>query len=273
MRLPVIPTGDRKSPEVLVRIALRADAEIARTFTTSTDLDLGRASINPDRPNVWDANCILECHRPPGTDVEALLDEAEAHFAANGVRCHRWIPSDPPLDSELRRALAARGAVPEETILLSLQRAVEPSRARPDLQVLPARAILPQFRELARRCAEADTSPEAAVHLAACTVDSLDDPRMDVLVGRIDGEAVAMASVFAMGEVGIIRDVTTDPRFRRQGVMRTLMGHVFELASRSQFRQVALEVMPDNLPALAMYEQLGFAEVARIERWTAAAPK
>lgn len=56
-----------------------------------------------------------------------------------------------------------------------------------------------------------------------------------------------------------IIEVFTDPTERRRGIARHLMTWTMAALARRGHDEVALRVMDDNSPALALYESLGFA--------------
>lgn len=62
----------------------------------------------------------------------------------------------------------------------------------------------------------------------------------------------------AQGETEIL-DVFTQPRFRRSGVAKTLIGHLLQMRPGSVF----LEVRESNDAARKLYESLGFTQIGR----------
>jgi [ribosomal protein S18]-alanine N-acetyltransferase len=59
-----------------------------------------------------------------------------------------------------------------------------------------------------------------------------------------------------------INTIAVDPAMRRQGLATRLMRHVFSEAAAAGVRRATLEVRRSNAPAIALYEQLGFAMCA-----------
>ena len=91
----------------------------------------------------------------------------------------------------------------------------------------------------------------------------LDDPHWDALIALKDGTAVARAGVLAVGEVGLVEHVFVSPRFRRQGIGRTMMSRALEICARSLFKHILLGVAADNAPAVGLYRPLGFGRVGQ----------
>ena len=79
-----------------------------------------------------------------------------------------------------------------------------------------------------------------------------------------DGEIDAYAGLLApMGTgQGDIQTVTVAPRARRQGLARTLLLQLINEARRRGAEELFLEVRIDNEGAKALYEELGFEQVA-----------
>lgn len=60
-----------------------------------------------------------------------------------------------------------------------------------------------------------------------------------------------------------ITDLHTDPGFRRRGLARILVTRCMNRASTTPRPRVALRVDSDNLPAMQLYESLGFQPIHR----------
>lgn len=78
--------------------------------------------------------------------------------------------------------------------------------------------------------------------------------------GAIDAYAGLLAPL-GTGQ-GDIQTVTVAPRARRQGLARTLMLQLLNEARRRGTEELFLEVRVDNDAAKALYEELGFEQVA-----------
>ncbi|MGH7856457.1 MAG: ribosomal protein S18-alanine N-acetyltransferase [Candidatus Binatia bacterium] len=62
------------------------------------------------------------------------------------------------------------------------------------------------------------------------------------------------------GELHIL-NVAVHPEWRRRSIGRRLVEHVIAEARQAKAERATLEVRQHNLPALALYERLGFREV------------
>lgn len=82
---------------------------------------------------------------------------------------------------------------------------------------------------------------------------------------------VAQKGDICMGYIGIncvvdegyITNVAVFPEYRRQGVGKALLERVFSLARDEELAFVSLEVRVSNIPAISLYEALGFKEEGR----------
>ena len=76
------------------------------------------------------------------------------------------------------------------------------------------------------------------------------------------GSVAGFAILTAGGGDAHLLNIAVDPVRRRQGVARRLIDALFDEARRREADQLFLEVRASNDPALALYRDLGFAEVA-----------
>ncbi len=87
-----------------------------------------------------------------------------------------------------------------------------------------------------------------------------------------EGRKVGYAFVEVFGDLGFIRHVVVDPSARGRGVGRALMNVIAERLRKARCKRWELNVKPDNLPAMRLYESVGMKEqhassVVRID-WT-----
>ena len=91
-----------------------------------------------------------------------------------------------------------------------------------------------------------------------------DNPFSSNLVVRSEaGEIVAYANVWVVDRELRINNIAVREASRRQGYGAGLMIHLTELGRGKGCECASLEVRPSNLPALRLYEKLGFRVVAR----------
>ena len=101
------------------------------------------------------------------------------------------------------------------------------------------------------------------------------------LVGRIraplafalvdDGGETAAAGMAVVQQDWVnLFEIGTHPAHRRRGLARRVVAALAAWGARQGARRCYLQVMPENRPALALYEQLGFEEAYRY--WYRVAP-
>ncbi len=79
-----------------------------------------------------------------------------------------------------------------------------------------------------------------------------------LFVARLEGRPVALAAFqLAAGEASL-NTVTVDPAFRRRGIAAALLAQALASLAAEGAETCFLEVRAQNVPALALYEHLGF---------------
>jgi ribosomal protein S18 acetylase RimI-like enzyme len=94
--------------------------------------------------------------------------------------------------------------------------------------------------------------------------DDLDESR----VALVDGEPVGICKLAVRGERGWIGGIGVAAAQRGKGVGEALLRQVLDAARRRGLREIWLEVLIQNEPAIRLYEKLGFRHVRVLEVWT-----
>lgn len=78
----------------------------------------------------------------------------------------------------------------------------------------------------------------------------------------VDGDTVAgyVGSQTVMGESDMM-NVAVAPKYRRQGIAEQLIIELIKQLNYRNSKSLALEVRQSNLPAISLYEKLGFVQV------------
>lgn len=76
-----------------------------------------------------------------------------------------------------------------------------------------------------------------------------------------DGEARAFISYERVLDEGQIISVATCKEYRRRGLSKMIFSHILERAREDKTVFFTLEVRSDNLPAVSLYEKMGFKKV------------
>ncbi|MEN4743783.1 ribosomal protein S18-alanine N-acetyltransferase [Pantoea agglomerans] len=79
----------------------------------------------------------------------------------------------------------------------------------------------------------------------------------------VDGQMAAFAITQVVLDEASLFNIAVDPAFQRRGLGRQLLQHLIDELIKRDVQTLWLEVRASNLPAIALYEQLGFNQVSR----------
>lgn len=85
-----------------------------------------------------------------------------------------------------------------------------------------------------------------------------------------DGEVAAYAGMTCVLDEGQITNVATLPRYRRRGFARAALEALVERAAQRGVCSIFLEARVSNIPAISLYESLGFRQVGSRRRFYSA---
>jgi len=87
--------------------------------------------------------------------------------------------------------------------------------------------------------------------------------RRYLVVEEVDqGMILAYGGIFILGADSDVQTIAVTPRAQRRGIGRTLMEHLMDCAREEEARSMMLEVRSDNLPAIDLYQRLGFEQIS-----------
>ena len=198
------------------------------------------------------------------------LGEVGILFASIGRQPHFWVspPHDRP--SDLAARLAANGFEDMGKGLLMIVRDREPARAalaRPPGGAAQLERLSGVTGPAAQEVADAivgvlfDAFGVGAARrdgIVAETMASLADPRFMFYLVRHDGEPVAVARRATFDGLSYLSSIGTVERARGRGLGRLMTASAVIDALDAGSEWVHLGVFADNLPAIALYERLGF---------------
>src|SRR4051794_7927407 len=81
MPLPILKTPVESD---LIRLFHRMTLHYTQHLGETTPLDVGTAIANPQLPDVYDANVLLDAALPPGVSPAEAVAQANAHFTSVG---------------------------------------------------------------------------------------------------------------------------------------------------------------------------------------------
>lgn len=83
-------------------------------------------------------------------------------------------------------------------------------------------------------------------------------------VGEVGGEIVATITLNRERESWYIGTVMVAPGYRRKGYGRAILTYALEVAQAYGGKRAVLHVLEDNLPAMRLYESIGFVRFERV---------
>ena len=91
----------------------------------------------------------------------------------------------------------------------------------------------------------------------------LDNPLSLWLVALDDGQVVGYIGSQIVPDEADMMNLAVQDAYRRQGIARELVSKLLARLKEMNVRSLTLEVRASNVPAIALYEALGFQEVGR----------
>lgn len=79
---------------------------------------------------------------------------------------------------------------------------------------------------------------------------------------RLKDKLVAFIGISLSVDTCDLEDVLVDEKYRRLGVAEKLITHAIEYAKIKSKQKMFLEVRENNVPAIALYEKLGFKKIS-----------
>ena len=83
------------------------------------------------------------------------------------------------------------------------------------------------------------------------------------LVAEEEGRVAGYIGSQTCGDESDVMNVAVHPDFRRRGIAESLVNALVEHLKAIESRCLTLEVRASNVPAISLYEKLGFSEVGR----------
>ena len=99
-------------------------------------------------------------------------------------------------------------------------------------------------------------------------VTTFDDDLGASRVLLVDGEPAGICKLAIRADRGWIGGLGVTAAHRGKGLGEALMREVIDVAGKRGLRELWLEVLTPNVPAIALYEKLGFETVRDVEVWT-----
>ena len=203
------------------------------------------------------ANSVMTLGNMPVGEPAVWLTEIEAYYQESGIQPCYYISDHSP--AGLDELLASHGykkAYPcllmtaDGEQLLSASRPNEPAGFQIELQPASDERWLDEF--LALEQFPVSRRPGYEMLFA-----DMPQPKA-YLRAIIAGQTAALGTAVSSDGWTIVYNIVTAERYRRKGAARAIMRAIAEWSQRQGAERLLLQVLRDNQPALAMYEQLGF---------------
>lgn len=278
MELTIAPQSYLPDGQALIRAIFSAAAVLARTAAQEEEIPQGAGAlsyISPERQGVRSVNFATAVELPDNTsstDASTLVQAIDDHFTIHDAVCQMLYPRQAVLKPVLAQAVQAAGYLPVRRRVFLLSRYRRPDSINENVQIVPARAIYPQldgfYQHMAKVEHQADDQRNArfTANYAATMIDFLDEPRLEVLIARVNGKNVAAAGVLSLGQIGVLIPAWSDPQCRGQGIAKTLMTHLLDFCARALFTQVIID-RSEHCTAIPFYQSLGFSPVAEFTKY------
>ena len=253
----------------------RAVVVLGRTVAEAITIGHATCLVCPDRPAVRAANFAAEIKVASPADAELTLGQVQQHFARRGLICWALYAADGPSTRWIADVAVRDGYQATSRCVLRLERfAPEPTDLR--LQIIPARAAYRELRSLLTRWVGQayDAGDRLVTDLTETFIDQLDEPRLDMFLGRVDRQPVVVAGVLSLGQVGVIQYAQGLLQEVGPKIATVLMSHLLEHCQRAQFEQVIVDLAAGS-SQIRFFESLGFkvaGSYVRLDREAAAPP-
>jgi GNAT superfamily N-acetyltransferase len=273
MPLPVLPPTHATTPADLLRYLGHAQLAWSEHLVDPIEVHGARLFIQPQLPNVPEANCVLAATADSPQAAQALLAEVESRFSQAGAQCQRWVldSASPATDQKFLETLLLAngfGPTPQQVMHLTQRPPTPPapphSSARANIKIIPARAAYRHLQTLIAEQATADARPGAD----NATLLHLDDSHYDALLAIANSTPLAFVGVLNHGEIAALQQLFVSPAHRHQGLGTMLVERALESCARAQSRHVIAAVDQATLAPQLILRRAGFQSVGRLNAYT-----
>ena len=92
--------------------------------------------------------------------------------------------------------------------------------------------------------------------------EELESPNSKYIIANTnDGEIIGFAGIKVLVDNADIMNIVVKKSCRNQGVGNSLLNNLISLCKNSNLSSLSLEVNEDNLPAIHLYEKVGFKKI------------
>ena len=188
MELTVAPQSYRPSDDSLILALKQATIAMTRMVSEETTLEGAIAFTNPDTPLIRQANRAASWDGSPQSLAHLIEHYQQQQLNALVIDCEHA-----SLDESQVQLASQNGYTADTRQLLVMAQFNAYDKMNTDLQVIPARAAYREVKTIYARMAQTDFGgdPDLAKQLCDVMVNRLDEPRLDLFLGRMDRKPVA----------------------------------------------------------------------------------
>ncbi len=251
-----------------VRELLDATVGFSRTWvqtaSEATRTPYGLLVRNDRFPLIHMANLAWVDQVPTG-GIGEVLEDLERAFRGSAVPHRHLIFQDAQVAFEQQEALVGQGFRPVAAVALALLGA--PSCIRNEdveIREVGGGADEADFRRITEAVhAEAGYGKEESRQLYELSRIRAEAVGMAAFVAYLGGEPAGTFSLWPRGAHAYVEDVATHPRFRMQGVGRTMIWQAGRQAIRRRCEWTVLLAAYEDTPKV-MYQTLGYRPVGEV---------
>ena len=225
---------------------------------------LAVATVDEQRPQVWDANQVRSVRAAEPDDIDATLGWIEALYAGFP---HRRVAVDGDTPTPFEARLSLDGWTMAPVIQGVLSGALDDARPPPpgvtiepvvDDEGWAAMGRLTRLDHLEEATKQGREPWEAELTRSMVEHRRRKAPEVQAFVARLDGEEVGMFSAMpGLDGMGLVEDLFVVPEARGRGISIALIGHCVADARSRGARQVVIGSDPGDWPK-RLYARLGF---------------
>ncbi|MCG3137249.1 MAG: hypothetical protein HJJLKODD_01092 [Phycisphaerae bacterium] len=235
----------------------RADQIFYEFLAEKEPLEFGLAFHCAEFPWATEYHMLREVTVRSPEQIVAAGREADDYYRQLDLKCGGWAGSVDQEDHILAEHLIGQGF--QQQVWRVWQMGDWPTHsAHPQLRIVPARAMRRGYRKL--------WPDEPAADLAE---RQMDFPQYDMMVGVIEQQVVARGGLQQTGEIGCLRDLWVGELWRRQGIGRSILVFLMEMARRLSLRIVVTRSLQDDILARHFLTSAGLVEQGELIEYLA----
>lgn len=249
---------------------LRSTQAYCQQICDKQTFDFGIAYWSTQFAGLPDANQLREVTVHDEQKISPAFDEANAWFAAKGLKALRWSPALDMPSRALSEFLSGRDFMQRTMVAFHLAEWKSTPFNR-DVRILPARAVREAFRSTFVGAPE-PSAPANREQLADSFMERLDDAQLDMFVAMVDKQPAGRCGLHQVGDIGRILNLFVLPDFADRGVEQALLAHVLAMARRLTMPMIVAQAAKNDVARCRLLQDFGFAAGGELTEFELASP-